>query len=294
MLGYCIGSTISNKELNQDAYRTFKSRTNRFQGVVIADGLGSFKYSEVASRFCCDFIGDQLSKTDDIDDIDFESLFEETQDQLKTHVEQNKGEYGEDVDLSRCFATTLICVLETESQYHIAYVGNGAIWIISGAFNTFRKSRHLPWNISNLLIPHTLEENGKEALFGYISLTDNSKITPTVLSLSKDKKIHGEAILICTDGISSNDQLQVGTDDNDKIWIEGESKIKKWLDDLSKIFTGNEEIESSDIQALLERYLNELKDNDELDDDSTCGLILSNRFLAYQRQRNQEVKHEGD
>ncbi|MCX6294839.1 MAG: PP2C family serine/threonine-protein phosphatase, partial [Bacteroidetes bacterium] len=189
-------------------------------------------------------------------------------------VLKDKEEISEDL-----FGTTAITVFETENKIFIAYVGNGAIWHIRGSYSVFTSPYLFPWNAINLLNPHTLPENGKEALYRlFTDKNDFNECIPTVIEISKDEEF-GDIILICTDGISSADQAKAGKNEKG-IYVKYESSILKFYEYLSAFFKSPESYSQKDLSGTLNKYLEELKPT--FDDDATIGVLITKEALNYQ------------
>lgn len=247
-----------------------------FRGVVVADGIGSHYKSEVASVFCVKRFKEHLESIESVDAIDFKEIFQRVKSGLLLHVKQlpDLEEYDDD----QAFGTTLLCAVESEDEICIAYVGNGSIWHIQGNFDSFGPNRFLPWNAINLLNPHCVEEEGKSALYRYISIAETS-CEPTILRLSKNKAL-GDIIMVATDGVYSYDQVVIGKDPNGKVWISGEETMSLFYEILSKFLaTDPLTINDSNLKNALIDYLERVKTQNLMEDDTTLGVIISSSVL---------------
>jgi len=266
---------------NQDFCGIVINEVANFKGVIVADGIGSHLKSELSSKFCTKLLIEKLKHVISFDNADFDAFYDSIKDELKVY---SKKELTEDELKNNPFGTTLICAIELENEYFFAYVGNGSIWHISGNFNHFGENRYLPWNVNNLLTPHTVEEDGKSALYKYISICDTVACKPSIIRVSKSEDFFGDIIIITTDGVFTNDEVKIGKDDNDVIWIMGEESMSILFKKLSTLFNNAPQyINEPDVQLMLNHYLSELKEKKIMHDDTTIGVIISPKVLQYQQ-----------
>jgi PPM family protein phosphatase len=280
-------ATITNKSENQDCKGEFLS--NDFNALFIADGLGSYKYAKQSSERVIDFfVNEAKNHQGKIIDINFSKVYKQAKQKLIDFAKVSIKE--EEKQEENLFGTTLISVLETEDKIKISYTGNGAIWHIRGNFNEFPSSYLFPWSAVNILNPHTIPENGKEALYRLISNNDDfTECIPSVIELEKDNE-YGDIIMICTDGIYSGDQLKAGK--NDKVtWVKYEPSMLKFFEYVSYYFKSNTLYDKESIEQIVIQYLEEIKPM--LDDDATIGILISKKTLNYQNEINWE-KNERD
>lgn len=240
--------------------------------MAVADGLGSYAYAELASQVVCDALKKQLTPNQ-IPDIT--TLFKQATQVLVSFSTQYITEHNLSLDHSKAFGTTLIVAIETETEFICGYCGNGGIFHIRGNFHQFQPTQYLPWNGINYLNPHTIQnEQGKEALYKLLALTSSEvEITPTLIRFQKDNILFGDMLMICTDGIFSNDQVQIGKDAKGNLWLSGEETLSRFYETMKPLpITLNES---------LQQYLNSLKTDKCLDDDATLGVMVSDKMLAY-------------
>lgn len=285
-----VGGTVSLKEINQDYVLQTEIAELKCNVLVVADGLGSFHYSEVASEFVCKKFVEAIEKLENINDLNLVNIFEEVQIDLKKKYEED---IPEDDRIKNAYGTTLISCIETLDDFIIGYVGNGGIFHIRGDFNNFPERFYLPWNSINLLNPHSKEEEGKNAMYKFLSPNGHpEQIIPSVIRLSKDRFGSGDIIMICTDGIYSYDEVKIGKDPNGKIWISGETAMELFYKHL-KLFFKKENYNNDNLNESIQDYLGELKSKKLLDDDATLSLLISSTALNYQKsltQMNEEDK----
>jgi serine/threonine protein phosphatase PrpC len=281
----CASDTIKSSQ-NQDYCVTVENSICGISGVILADGIGSHFKSEYSAKFCSEYLKKQIEALSNINYLDFDQLFSNVQAALIIEAKKNTEFDFNSLDKENSLGTTLICVIDCDNFYNIAYVGNGSIWYISGGFTQFNSNFYLPWNSINLLNPHCVEQEGKSALERFISISDSNH-TPTILKISKNTIQPGEIIVATTDGVSSNDAVQVGKDGEGTLWIKAEETLPILYDYLSK-FMGNNIIQahSTDLNLKLQSYLAELKTRGLMHDDTTLGVIVSQKAIEYHDKMN--------
>jgi len=284
--------SLANKPINEDACIKLSNENANFSAVIVADGLGSNGYASNASAFVVQWMQNKLLQLDDVAFIDFFEFFPLLKHALIAHVENFEVENNLSLDRFQNFGTTLICAIETENEFILAYTGNGSIWHIKGNFNDFSAGRIIPWNSINYLSPHTVEESGREALYKLISPTDNfDEIVPTVIRISKDKN-YGDIIMICSDGIFSQDQVRIGKNTTGA-WMKIEDCLidfypylnlffnQKNENNLEYDFKDNFTFSEDNLTEIFQQYLAK----GTWDDDATLGIIVSKEALLYQKTR---------
>ena len=278
----CASQTHKKEKPNQDYCVLFENKKIVIKGVIVADGLGSHSRSEISSKFCSERLKEKMEGIDKLP-INYKELFFE----VKTELDVYAGtELSSEEKASTSLGTTLICAVELESEYQIAYVGNGSILQVSGNFNHFSANRSLPWNSINLLNPHNREELGMSAMYKYISTADNVSTIPSVVTLSKNEDAYGDIIVIASDGVYSNDEAKMGPDNKGVVWVMGEDTMIELYKALDTLFLSNpSEIKEEDLKFVLDKYLNLLRQRDIMDDDTTLGVIVSNQTIQYQQKR---------
>jgi serine/threonine protein phosphatase PrpC len=284
-------ATITNKTENQDCKGQYEC--DSFKAVFVADGLGTFKYAKQSSERVIDFFKAQAIGFKDgaIENPrpDFIEVFKKAKEKLIDFANENIGQ--EEKNEQNLYGTTVVTLFETEEKIVVAYVGNGAIWHIRGNFNEFPETYTFPWNALNYLNPHTIPENGKEALYRLISNSDDfSECIPTILELRKDKSI-GDIFMICTDGIYSADQLKAGKNEKG-VWVKYELAILKFFECLKHFFKNNYLYDKESLEQIINLYLEELKST--FDDDATIGVLLTKDALNYQNKINWLKKDESN
>ncbi len=272
-------ATNTNKSENQDSKGEFI--TSDFGAMFIADGLGSYKYPKSSSERVVDFFINAVKKAENISAFNSSELFINAKQKLIDFANENITEEERKED--NLFGTTAISIIEVENKIKIAYVGNGAIWHIRGNFNVFPTSYLFPWNAVNILNPHTIPEDGKEALYKLISNnTDLKECIPSIIEIEKDDEF-GDIFMICTDGVYSEDQLKAGKNDKG-IWVKYETSMLKFFEHLQRFFKTNPAYLKESLEQIAVQYLEELKPT--LDDDATIGILITSKTLNYQNEIN--------
>jgi len=273
-------ATITNKPENQDCKGEVEN--NDFNALFIADGLGTYKYAKLSSERVIDFfVNEAKNHQEKILNVKFSEVYKEAKQKLIAFA--NEVIKDEEKQEENLFGTTLITILETDNKIKVSYTGNGAVWHIRGNFNEFPEPYLFPWSAVNILNPHTIPENGKEALYRLISNNnDYSECIPSIIELDKDNEI-GEIIMICTDGIYSADQIKAGKNDKGT-WVKYEPSMLKFFEYISHFFKNNQLYNKESIEQILNQYLEEIKPM--LDDDATIGILISQKTLNYQNEIN--------
>ena len=275
-------ATRPDKQINQDYHAKIFNPHLNLLGVIVADGLGSHLYSDIGSKESVDFVKRYLEHIKDIKELNITAIFKAAKENLIQFAQRDSDINFETLDKDRSFGTTLILAFEYELEgkkvFKIAYVGNGAIWHIRGNFNRI-DSLALPYNALNYLNPHSLMIEGRETLYKLISISDDYyQAEPTIIELNVDSEF-GDIIMICTDGIYSYDQVKMGSRDG-LVWVCDE-KINDFFTKLNQFLQQNaSEITQDNTQLFLEDYLKSV----EIDDDSTIGIIINNKAIAFQKR----------
>lgn len=280
-----ISATVTprtNPNLNQDA--AWSEKKTDYNIMVVADGLGSFDYADLAAQYACQGIA-EYAQNKIAHSFDMKEAFVYTQQYLVREAEKYLEKNLIKPVHNNIFGTTLLVALETGQEFICGYCGNGGIFHIRGNFDHFQASQYLPWNAVNYLNPHTIQNTqGKEALYKLLSFYGTaSEYTPTICRISKDNDLYGDMLMICTDGIFSNDQVQIGKDSKNNLWIQGETTMATLYEFLKPLPRTQTEL----LQKIHE-YLAYLHTQKLLDDDATIGLCVSETMLRYHNQKQHE------
>ncbi len=254
-------------------------------GIILADGIGDAPRTEEASRFVTDYIQREIQGLVSKDQLDLQKLFVNCQ---RSFVEffgqtiQNPG-----------FGTTVILTLVDNSSevpiIRIAYAGNGSIFCIRNNFHRFQSSRTEPWNMVNILCPHTIEEKGQEVLYNHIGLHDSiGKYGTTEIVLTQDRA-YPTILVVCTDGISSLDHLGHSLDGLGNVWTRTAPAYSSFINGL-RASLNPESTMPYPLEKWLNEYLQDLQTEQLLEDDATIGILMIpqlNSHDSIQNDKNQ-------
>lgn len=275
------------KEKNKDGFCEKYIPSLNIHVIAVADGIGNMRYCDVASRFIAQqTVSMVVEALTNGKEVDFTAIFQQAQSDMKEMIEHKyPGQYSSD-----SFGTTLILGVDYPDRFTAAYVGNGSIMQISGFFSTFSDLICLPWNAINLLNPHTIEQDGREALYKFFSYgSSSSDVTPSVIDVAKTTERPGDIFVITTDGVHSADHDVPGTDDSGQIWIPADNRLKRLYDQLKDYLLNGNEIDDKSLGEMLEAYLEQMKGAGEMDDDTTLGIVVSanarDYFLSERKNR---------
>lgn len=91
-----------NHDKNQDSYLFWKSKNKKL--IVLSDGLGSRKYSEIGSKTICETIKQITQETNFEDNFDIKEFLSEIH---KTWI---KKILKKNINIQDCYATVLFCI----------------------------------------------------------------------------------------------------------------------------------------------------------------------------------------
>lgn len=270
-------ATLGSGKRNEDAVGSVSSLPYKF--LAVADGLGSFAMPDIASKTIIQSIQADLPET--YDQLDFYALFKSAKQSL-IDLEENETHEADEVDQER-YGTTLICMAESDSEITLAYVGNGSVWHLRGNYMQTTGATDVPWGAQNLLNPHSVNVNGREALYKLISDDqDFGKAVPSIIRLEKDP-VEGDVLIITTDGIDSPDQRRIGK--NDKGTWQRQNTLLISLYDLIHSASTDGLQDDQQLKNLLEDYLSSNKT--EFMDDASLGILLTQPFLNAHNHKEQ-------
>lgn len=287
----CAVMSDTDKDENQDACGSFYNEETGITVMALADGIGSNRHVAAGSRFVIDkaleLIASDLQKDSS---LDFTNIFARVQKELTAMVNQN---YADQINTigRKDFGTTLIVGVDTPKSFTLAYVGNGCAYYMMGDFVKFPKVFYLPWNVNNLLVPHSLpdEVTGQETLCKYLcyqpALID--QCVPTVLTVSKNHH-EGEIFIIGTDGLDSLDKHNEFAFNHNELMMTSSWSVSLLCDRIKKTLESASIINEDSLYQMLEKFMITLKNEDRMDDDVTIGIIMSPKVA----HNNQELsKH---
>ncbi len=251
----------------QDFYAQAKG--DDWEAVILADGISATYRAEWAAIFAVTMLVERIKNADgNVAAEFFQKSFAELPGQMRQQIPLDLSPTPTAEQIEHGFGTTLICAVRKGETYWFAYVGNGGIIHLRSRYlHQEEHSYPVPWSAINLLNPHTIEQDGQERLYRYISPgshNSQNRIIPTVLCLTESPG-SGDYFILCTDGIFSSDHLPFTNDDEGGIWLRYERRLTRLYELLRR--------ESQPTQEDLDMYLQELHDADQLDDDATISLL---------------------
>ena len=223
--------------------------------VIVADGMGALAGSGLAARYCAASATSLLWGKDSMSDpvALFGSIQRGLTEEAPEWLQQMDAETRQRLDYSQAFGTTLLIGAETTDALSVAYAGNGCAFHLRGDFAEFPEHMPLPWSWVNMLNPHTVSENGREALYRYLSPTSSPDMAvPSVIRLSKDR-VFGDCLVLATDGLYSPDQVRRGCDPEGEVWISGEKTVVALHAALRRLFRQPGELTPDGVQDDSER-----------------------------------------
>jgi serine/threonine protein phosphatase PrpC len=272
---------------NQDSAGIARDPRGGIRAVLVADGLGSHAYAALGARWALEAAAAFIDSGGvTLNGSSLCDVFVQAREQVRERAAIFCLEKGVAVDREQSFGTTLIVAAETDTSIVLGYVGNGAIWHLRGNFDTFSDSVYVPWNAMNYLNPHSIQDGaGKEALYKLISISDQiGESIPTILNLQKDEKF-GDVIIICTDGICSNDQPQVGRVKDGSIWVQAEPLVLRCFEWLRNVLSRPEICSEGSVNASLNELLSNFRLENALEDDASLGVIITGAAWGYHARR---------
>ena len=289
-------------EDNQDAALVAALSPGGLPALVVADGLGSFAHAGEAARFVVAETRRILESPANGRPRGFPDLFPLVQERLAAHARTQEHSPASVADPTQAWGTTLLVAIETPDSLLVAYAGNGGLFHLRGDFADWGAHAALPWSFVNYLNPHSVEENGREALYRFVSASGSpEQADPTVLSIRKDKRF-GELLLVCTDGIYSPDQVRHGNPGDGSVWGEVSPPLIALHTALRAGFNAPGDLSQDGLQQTMDGCLTGLRESRTLDDDATLGLLVTSTALAYRREQQEkcgaqcarEVARNGD
>lgn len=241
--------------------------------LVICDGIGEFKDSELAAQILIEYIS--FSEHGEIPEI----IGYISQAQKKIYNETIEG------------GTTLICASIDErtdiTKIKLAYLGNGSIIHFHGNFGELQPlegAAHNIYRYSNLLIPH-VDKDG--TLLKHVSHHSHpNDLIPTFIELSLTGT-NGDIILILTDGINSLEDEIIIQDEHKRTWRHQSentffivNSLHKWLK------THHNSLTNISLDEFIKNTLNRMKELGKLEDDASIGIILTDEVLTYYQKLN--------
>lgn len=264
----CVTDTF--KSINQDACKEIINEKLELYGIVIADGIGSHKKAEVGSQFAVDKVAEIIANLKNRTELNFNEIFSRTKADYIEYVKLD--EELRNLDIENSLGTTVVCAISLPDEFIIAYAGNGSAWHVRGDINEFPPHYLLPWNSCNHLSPHSIPENGKPALYNFLSVSESQMFHPSIVRIPKEKSF-SQAIIITTDGIYAFDSEICGQSDDGKVWIPAGQNLLKMYEYLKPIFQ-NEDSTNNELEDAIKNFIQYMKDYGLMDDDTTIGIMI--------------------
>lgn len=264
-----ISSSIRQRK-GQDFSR--QTEGDNWEAVVIADGISATYRAEWAAQFAVNIL---IEKIDEQNGVFTHAILNEAfcglPELMRTQLQAEFGDSLTEQQLAYGFSTTLLCGIRQDETYWFAYVGNGGIIHLRNHYYDKPTSYPVPWSAVNLLNPHTVEQDGQERLYRYISPRElNTLAVPTILSVT-DREGHGDYFILCTDGIFSADHVPFAMDDENEIWLKYDAR-------LSQLYTLIRKNRQPTDEHLVD-YLTQLNAQNQLDDDATISIMWHHKTL---------------
>lgn len=246
------------------------------RSVLVADGVGSLPYCGEAARYLVREGAGLLEQDGRIGQLS--GCFGKLQKGL--HVLAAPAIQAEELRPGSSYASTLLLATDTPTAIGVAYAGNGAIFHLPGDFTRFGNGLALPWTFSNLLRPHSiLNAQGKAALTCHFDAS-GGPVEPTTLWIRKDTQV-GDIVILCTDGIFSTDQVPTGDPGDGTRWQEIPYTLLRLHETLREAFGDPTPLTSERLQMALQSLLDRLRAENELDDDATLGILVTEPAIHY-------------
>jgi hypothetical protein len=276
-------NTITQKPYNEDAFSLILNLERGINGICIADGLGSMPHCSEAAAFVTQFFKSKFENSllPEPDENFLRKCFLECRDELQLYATNlNIPDYNS----STMFGTTCILMLELPEKFIFSYIGNGAIWHIRpNIYNFNKRFWPIPWVAMNYLNPHSVLDlkTNREAIYKLFSPDmQDAGVMPTFLTLAKDR-IDGDIIMICTDGIHSNDQSPLGViAKTGEIWKKMDQSLDFFLRSLGDFYKSGTYTQDN-LNSIMNGFLDSLKQKRLLDDDATIGVLLTDNALQF-------------
>jgi len=267
------------RDRNEDAAVPVHAPRAGVSGVAVADGLGSYARAGEAARFAAHRAASWLhGQAAPVDGDALARLFAGVHADLRAHARELAG--GDDPP-EQTHGTTLLVGVDAGAELLAAYAGNGAVWHLRGNFGAY-PAAGLPHNAVNLLNPHSVMLGGREVLYNLVDAAAAHPPAPAVVSIAKDP-VHGDLLVVCTDGIYSADQLTYGTDAGGTLWVSAEATMATLFHALRDLFAAWDGEGAPPLEEALRDCLEGMRARGMLEDDATVGVIVTADALRHQR-----------
>jgi serine/threonine protein phosphatase PrpC len=249
-------------KLNQDfASSVIK---NDKGALVICDGIGEFENSGEASRITAECFNELIF----VDKYSIPDIIQKAQEKI-TSTGKKMG-------------STFICAVQNnENSIFINYLGNGGVIHLHGDFANHIYTNH-PYSFTQLMLPHTTPEG---ALSRHISnFSGKEELLSSKVELTLNNSF-GDILFLFSDGISSLEEMAIIKDENNRYWRIENGIIQFILKEFDSFL---QEFRSDFCGHLLDNFLNEtlhkLKINNDLEDDASLGIVMTQHVVNYYRK----------
>ena len=100
---------------------------------------------------------------------------------------------------------------------------------------------------------------------------------PTIVRISKEKNF-SQTVILATDGVYAFDSEVCGQGDDGNVWIPGGRNLLKMYEFLKPIFKNNEATDI-ELKDAIKSFVQYMKDEGLMDDDTTIGVIMEKKQL---------------
>lgn len=284
-------ASLGSKAENED--NTATSCMKEYRISVVADGLGSYRDSHVASKFVCEEALALIKKDIDLDrEINFKTLFQNIAYQLDLKFDEDSV-LENYLPSEIALGTTLLVCVEDDTSYRIGYIGNGGIFHLRGNFTDQTLNDSLPKVMTNYLNPHIIMSGSGAQMYKLLEPSNGRErdFTPSEIVIKKSTDPYGDLLIMCTDGIYSIDEIQMGRGTNDgKIWVEGSERLHLLCKHLKEVLSIPKQ---EKVNLKLNEYLKLIQGKGLVDDDATLSVHISDRAYKYNSpQTNLAIEEE--
>lgn len=251
-----------------------QDRTASFENlIIVCDGIGEFNQSEIAAETL-------------IDNLKFNSNGDSNT--TLSYISNTKEVIvNEKIEGGTTLIFAAIDYYKAPLQIKLAYLGNGSIIHFGGDFselpNSYGDSNKF-YRYSNLLIPHVDKEG---VLLKHVShQSEPNDLIPTFMDLTLSG-VNGDILLILSDGICSLEDEIIVQDEQGRIWRNQSETVIFIIEALHSWLKANwKTITNEALDEFIKTTLKALKELKKLEDDASCGVIVSEQVITYYREKH--------
>lgn len=279
-LGPIAAFAHGQKGKDQDAAGSRVEPNKALQMAIVADGIGQSHNAGEGARWLVKNLINELEPNTSF----YKKQVDVTLSLLKEKFKEKLGLPELKPDEVQRYGTTLLLIHETPDTYHIAYLGNGAIFHIRP--QQLGLPSNLPWYSVNMLNPHSVFQQGKEALTRYFSPdASDAQVEPTFLTLSKNQH-SGDILIACTDGIFSQDSILGGLAANGDIYTRIDANMLALYESL-RALAKQPIIDQESLLQMIKDYLAEMHTEGSTrpaDDDTALAISITPAAVRYMKE----------